>query len=244
MRRKLDAVCRQQHASQLGGQELTHGATRCLISQCVTVISSVEYETGKEYFEVNLRAIHPEAELCVGVAMASVVDNFRAIPAPEYRCATAILPEAAVSSNHRCVSCPVPALVAYRLPYLSRTLRGSGVRDRGFCLGLLLVYISKARTFRPDPQDLTVEPTPFQQEYLALALAAVVLASAGTESECARPRSCLCPCLFALAVGHCCCCRHFGYCNNGDLIAQGQVWLAVPMPARLPSRKAAAYDSQ
>ena len=107
-----------------------------------------------------------------------------------------------------------------------------------------LVYISKARTFRPDPQDLTVEPTPFQQEYLALALAAVVLASAGTESECARPRSCLCPCLFALAVGHCCCCRHFGYCNNGDLIAQGQVWLAVPMPARLPSRKAAAYDSQ
>jgi YD repeat-containing protein len=54
-------------------------------SQCVTVVSAVEYEMGKEYFEISLTAIHPEAELCVGIAAASVVDNFRAIPAAEHK---------------------------------------------------------------------------------------------------------------------------------------------------------------
>ena len=52
---------------------------------CVSVISAVEYETGKEYFEVGLMAIHPDAELCVGIAAAAVAHNHRAVPAAEYR---------------------------------------------------------------------------------------------------------------------------------------------------------------
>jgi len=42
-------------------------------SQCVTVTSAVEYEMGKEYFEVTIMAIHPEAELCIGIASKSRV---------------------------------------------------------------------------------------------------------------------------------------------------------------------------
>ena len=52
---------------------------------CVSVISAVEYETGKEYFEVGVMAIHPDAELCVGIAAAAVAHNHRAVPAAEYR---------------------------------------------------------------------------------------------------------------------------------------------------------------
>lgn len=125
----------------------------------MTVISSVEYEMGKEYFEVNLRAIHPEAELCIGVAMASVVDNFRAIPAPEYRCAAAVVPAAAVSSNHRsCALCLVPCACTRHISpaVFDQSLEGF----RGSGQGMYLCFFFLSTSGNPEPLDLMPKTWP------------------------------------------------------------------------------------
>ena len=52
---------------------------------CVSVPSSVEFDSGRQYFEVRVNAVHPEGELCVGLASSRIVDNFRMVPFVEFR---------------------------------------------------------------------------------------------------------------------------------------------------------------
>jgi hypothetical protein len=44
------------------------------------VVSDVEYVASTQYFEVVIEAIHPEAEMCIGLAFPSVKDSLRLLP--------------------------------------------------------------------------------------------------------------------------------------------------------------------
>lgn len=54
---------------------------RCLKSNVIsTVVSDVEYVASTQYFEVVVEALHPEAELSIGIAFPTVKDNLRVLP--------------------------------------------------------------------------------------------------------------------------------------------------------------------
>jgi hypothetical protein len=54
---------------------------RCLKANAISVVvSDVEYVSSTQYFEVVIEAIHPEAEMCIGLAFPSVKDSLRLLP--------------------------------------------------------------------------------------------------------------------------------------------------------------------